>query len=483
MRVQRLALITLVSLWITFFLTMPSFAGSVTEDIPEYYSALEDQTIKVADVVGKAVVSISVEATEEVRRSERFPFPRQFEDDFFGMFFEDFFRDIPRRYQYKRQGLGSGVIINEEGYILTNEHVIADADEIKVKLFDGREFDAEVKGQDIRSDLAVIKINAEDLPVARLGSSEDLRIGQTVVAIGNPFSFAIEGSQPTVTTGVVSALHRALPSFETGGRSYTDLIQTDAAINPGNSGGPLVNLNGEVAGINVALITTTGGYQGLGFAISIDKAKKILQKLIKGEEILYGWLGVSVQDLNENLRDYFDIEEKGGVIIVQVFEDSPARAAGLKEGDLIIAVDGKQVERVRELVDTISGKEPGTIATLTILRDRRSMEVRVELGERPDDVRKFYGEEEEFSFRGMKVEDLTYQFRRMYRIETEKGVIITDIEPGSPAEEAGLRVYDIITNVEGREIDNAQEFNKIVEGIKGDCLVKTNRGFFVVKEE
>ncbi|HDN85752.1 MAG TPA: trypsin-like serine protease, partial [Candidatus Omnitrophica bacterium] len=274
---------------ISFFLLFNSSAQSIRD--------LEEATIKVAEKVGKAVVSISTVVRKKMGRWE---FEPPFEDEFFRRFFEEFFGEFPR--ERKEIGLGSGVIIDKDGYILTNEHVIQGAEEIKVRLPDGREFKAEVKGVDKRSDLAVIKINAHNLPVAELGDSDNLKIGQWVVAIGNPFGFAIESPQPTVTVGVISALHRYLPRIGKRERFYDDLIQTDAAINPGNSGGPLVDLNGKVIGINVAIITTSGGYEGIGFAIPINRAKRILGKLIRGEKILYGWLGITIQDLNEDLR-------------------------------------------------------------------------------------------------------------------------------------------------------------------------------------
>lgn len=440
--------------------------------------SLEEQTIRVAKKVGEAVVSITTETREG---GGYYSFP--FSDDFVRRFFEEFFGPLPEE-EYKRIGLGSGVIIDKRGYILTNEHVIGRADKIRVTLADGREFEAKVKGKDRRSDLGVIKIEAKNLPVARLGDSGELKIGQWVLAIGNPFRFAIEGNQPTVTFGVISALHRDLPSLGGRSRSYSDLIQTDAAINPGNSGGPLVNLKGEVIGINTAIITTSGGYQGLGFAIPINQAKRILDKLIKGEEILHGWLGISIQNLDENLKEYFNIKENRGVIIVKVFKDSPADKAGLKEGDLILSVDSQDINSTQQLVREITFRQPGTVTTLEILREGRLIRKRVVLGKRPEsleEVRRVVSSS--VSFRGMEVEDINFQLKRRYRLGEEEGVVITRIEPNSPAENAGLMVGDIILSIEGQPIRNKEEFLKITKHIKGDCLIKTQRGFFVVKEK
>lgn len=440
---------------------------------------LQKATISVASEVGKAVVSISTVVKERAGRNFYFSSPFGDEDDLFRRFFEDFFGEMPER-EYKRMGLGSGVIIDKDGYILTNAHVVERASQIKVKLSDGREFDAELKGKDSRSDLAVVKIKAHNLPVALLGNSDDIAIGQWVLAIGNPFGFAIENPEPTVTAGVISATHRYLPALGRRERSYDDLIQTDAAINPGNSGGPLVNLKGEVIGINTAIITTSGGYQGIGFAIPINKAKRILNKLIKGEKILYGWLGVSIQNLNEDLRSYFGIKEKKGVIIVKVYSNSPADKAGLKEGDLIITFDDKPVTTTRDLVRMVTSTEVNEKITLKIVRDGKERKVGVIIGKRPEE----FGEIEmagETTFRGMEVEDLTSLYKRRFGIRGNQGVVITYIEDNSPADKAGLRVGDVILKIEGHRIKDKETFIKVTSKIKGNCLIKTNRGYFVLK--
>lgn len=447
-------------------------------------STLETQTIKVAQHAGEAVVSISTEVKERVGGRYSFPFNDSQNDEFFRRFFKEFFGSTLPEREFRRMGLGSGVIIDKGGFILTNEHVIAGADKIKVRLSDGREFDAEVKGKDVRSDLAIIKIKANNLPVAELGNSEDLKIGQWVLAIGNPFGFAIEGSQPTVTVGVISALDRDLPALGRRDRSFTGLIQTDAAINPGNSGGPLVNLKGQVIGINVAIITTTGGYQGLGFAIPVNKAKRILKKLIKGEEILYGWLGVNIQDVNEDLKEYFKLKEEKGAIVVKVYDNSPASKAGLKEGDLLLSVDGKDIKSIKELVNIISNEDPGTKVKLNVLRNNRKLSINVILGKRPQDLDKLIEEaQSQAGFRGLEVENITSELKRRYRIVEKEGVIVTYVEPNSPADEAGIIASDIIIGVESKRITNKEEFLQATKGFKGDCLVKTNRGFFVIKEK
>ena len=450
--------------------------------------SLEEATIKVASDVGKSVVSISSVIKEKVAGGLRFGSPFEGpEGDHFQRFFKDFFGGLPER-ELERKGLGSGVIIDKEGYILTNEHVIAGATEIKVKLSDGREFDAEMKGKDKRSDLAIIKIDVKNLPVAKLGNSNDLKIGNWVVAIGNPFGFAIENPEPTITVGVVSALHRDLPAMERRQWGYGDLIQTDAAINPGNSGGPLVNLEGKIVGINTAIITTSGGYQGLGFAIPINSAKRILNRLLKGERILYGWLGVNIQDLNDDLRNYFRIKERKGIIVLKVYKDSPAEKANLKEGDLILTFADKPIKKTRDLVKMVSTSDVGKKIPLGILRSGKKMTVKVKIGKMPKDVEeieeldKLDGEAKS-SFRGVVVEDITEFHKRRFRIKADKGIVIVDIEEDSVADKSDLKVGDVIVKIERSTIGNKEDFDKVISKIKGDCLIKTNRGYFVLKDE
>jgi serine protease Do len=353
---------------------------------------MEDAIINVAKAVGPAVVSISTEHTQKLKGGgRRYYFRSPFgaspfgEEDPFRKFFDDFFGEMPDR-EYKQRGLGSGVIIDSRGYILTNQHVIDEADKITVTLSDGRDFKGVIKGQDARSDLAIIQINAHNLPVASLGDSDNLKIGQWVVAIGNPFAFAMQNPEPTVTVGVISALHRSLGRALGRDRDYNDLIQTDAAINPGNSGGPLVNIKGEVAGINVAIFTTSGGYQGIGFAIPINSAKKIIAKLIEGKKVTYGWFGVTVQDLTDELAKYFGPTDKNGALVVSVLENSPAQKAGIKESDIIKQLDNKAINNVRELLNAVGKAEVGRKVKVVVLREKKDMTLEIEVGERPENL-------------------------------------------------------------------------------------------------
>ncbi|MFH1519277.1 MAG: Do family serine endopeptidase [Candidatus Omnitrophota bacterium] len=465
----------IISLVVCILISLPLYAQGVSE--------LEKATIDVAASGGKSVVSISSVIKEKIGSNFYFGSPSEGFDDPFQQFFGEFFGGFPER-EYERRGLGSGVIVDKEGYILTNEHVISGASEVKVKLSDGREFDAEIKGADKRSDLAVIKIDAKGLPEIKLGNSDDLQIGKWVVAIGNPFGFAIDNPEPTVTVGVISALNRYLPALGRRDRGYDDLIQTDAAINPGNSGGPLVNLKGEIIGINTAIITTSGGYQGVGFAIPINKAKKILDKLFSGEKILYGWLGVTIDNLNDDLRNYFEIKERVGIIVLKVYKDSPAEESGLKEGDLILAFDGESVKTTRDLVRMVSASSVGKRIPLEVLRNGKEIKVLVKIGKMPkegEEIEEAEDASDKVSFRGMAVDDLTPFYQRRFGIKAEQGVVITDIEDDSAADKTELEVGDVVLKIENKQIDSKEEFVAVTSKVKGNCLIKTNRGYSVLK--
>jgi serine protease Do len=439
----------------------------------------ENAFVKVAEEVGPAVVSISTERKTMVRsRIYESPFGR---DDFFDRFFRDFFGEIPER-EFTQRGLGSGVIIDKDGYILTNEHVIRDADKITVTLTDGREFEGKVRGKDERSDLAVIKIEADSLPSVRLGDSDKARIGQWVIAIGNPFGYAVQSSKPTLTVGVVSALDRSLPVAMGRGRDYSGLIQTDAAINPGNSGGPLVNIRGEMIGINVAIFSTTGGHKGVGFAIPVNSAKEILDTLIEGRKVLYGWLGVSVQDIDDTLAEYFNLPDKEGVIIAKVLSNSPAEQGGLKEGDVIRRFDGKKIKDLKSLLHIVSRTEVGKNVVVRVIRDAKEIPITVNIGERPSEVDDYIDEAPtEQLWRGIEAVNITPEIARRYRVEQISGVIVINVESGSPADEAGIQPGDTIDSINNKPVGNIDDYQKITASIKGDALIRTSRGFAVVK--
>lgn len=466
---------------------------SIAADGPAEISKgnFEDAIEKVAGAAGKAVVSISTEHIERVggSKSRRYYFgsPQEspFDDDFMRRFFEDFFGGLPER-EFKQQGLGSGVLIAQDGFILTNEHVVSNADKITVTLSDGREFKAEIKGMDKRSDLAVIKISGRNFPFAQLGDSDSLRIGQWVVAIGNPFGFALQNPEPTVTAGVISALHRSLGRVARD-RDYGDLIQTDAAINPGNSGGPLVNLRGEIVGINVAIFSTSGGYQGIGFAVPSNLAKRIVSRLIEGKKIVYGWLGVTVQNLDENLTRYFGLDKKEGVLVSQVIAEGPAKKAGMREGDIIVKFDGAQISNVSGLLKAVGNAEAGKKARLELIRDKNPLTLEVEVGARPDNFEEVSvsgAQESQDYWRGLLVKELTPELAKRYNLSVQSGAVIAEVKPASPADEAGLMEGDVIFEINKAYIDSISAYNKAIKQAgDADTLIRTLRGYFIIKSE
>lgn len=444
--------------------------------------ASESAFISIAKEVYPAVVSIT---TVHVEKIGGFSYrPRgPFGEDFFDDFFREFFGGFPER-EYRAVGLGSGVIIDKEGYILTNYHVVegSEKDQVTVKLPDGREFKGAITGVDQRSDLAIVKIEAKDLPVARLGDSDKLEIGQWAIAIGNPFGFVLGDPNPTMTVGVISALHRTLPQTLETGRYYGDLIQTDAAINRGNSGGPLVNVNGEVIGINVAIFSTTGGYQGIGFAIPINTAKEVIDDLIKGKRVLYGWLGVKVQDITQSLADYFGLSDMEGVLVAEVLPDGPAFAGGLKDGDIIRTYEGEEVKNTQELIKRVSRTKVGKKVEVGVIREKKPLSLRVEIAERPTSLAELGGQAKPAVWRGLEVSEISPELARRYNLTETKGVVVTNIEMGSPAEEAGLREGDVINEIDRAVVENLSDYNRCISRAKGKTLVRTTRGYFILKE-
>jgi len=475
-------------IFILGFFYFLNFAGNPSQGLADptnFSTSIED----VAKVVGPSVVSIKTLTTEryQARRYGRNPS----EEEFFNQFFEDFF-GAPPDYEQKHGGLGSGVIIDKSGYILTNEHVIDAADQITVTLPDGRDFTAALQAVDQNSDLAVIKIEAPDLPVAKLGDSENLKIGQWVVALGNPYGNILSDASPTLTAGVISALHRALPRTSVRDIDYSDLIQTDAAINPGNSGGPLVNLNSEVVGINVALFSTTGGYQGIGFAIPINYAKNFVNQVIKGQPVVYGWMGLSLQDMNPQLAKYFGLASPDGALVVKTLADSPAQKAGLKESDIIISVNDVKIHNSTGLVKYIGQAPVGKEVSVGVVRDKKKITIPVFIEKRPDlsklpapngrPPEKKQNIPSSNEWRGLNVIDITDAMRKNFNAENLKGVLVADVLENGPAAEGGLRPRDIIIEVNRTPVKNIKDFNAAVANATGSTLIRTLRGYFVVEE-
>ena len=409
--------------------------------------------VEVAKKVQPSVVNVTTEKTITMKPWDRFG-----EDFFKGSPFEDFFRGFgfsPREkgkeYRQKQRSGGSGVIVDKEGYILTNNHVVEGAEKIKIRLNDGREFTATVKGQDSRTDLAVLHIKAKDLPVATLGDSDKLEVGEWAIAIGSPF-----GLEHTVTVGVISAKGRS--GLGTG--TYEDFIQTDASINPGNSGGPLTNIDGEVIGIN-AMIIQPG--TGIGFAIPVNMAKQILNDLIKQGKVVRPWLGISVQDLTPEMIEHFKVKEKEGVLVGQVYPGTGAEKGGLTSGDIIRSVDDKATKNVNELVKEIQKKKVGQKVKLNILRDGKEMTIEVVTTAMPDKPEMSQEKESEEKL-GARVQELTPQLAARYRISGIKyGAVVLSVEEGSLAEEIGLQEGDVILEINRKKIETIKDFEKAVK--------------------
>jgi len=375
---------------------------------------------------------------------------REFPDFFGDELFRRFFGDQPR--EFKQKSLGSGFIIDKEGYILTNNHVIEKAEEIKVKLSNKKEYDAQVIGTDPKTDLALIKIKAAGgLPVAHLGDSDTLEEGEWVVAIGNPF-----GLEQTVTTGIISAKGRVI-----GAGPYDDFLQTDASINPGNSGGPLFNLKGEVVGINTAIVA---GGQGIGFAIPVNMAKRLLPQLKKGK-VIYGYLGVYIQDLTPELAKSFGLKEAQGVLISDVIADSPAEKGGLKKGDVVLKYDGKEVEDRYQLTKMVGNTPVGKKVPIIVLRNKGQKTVWVTIKEVSEKEVAAAGptKPEETDRWGLRVQDINRALADQLGLPDDTGVVITSVEPGSPAEEGNLQAGDVIIEVGNNPIKDMADFRKYIE--------------------
>ncbi|MFO7559378.1 MAG: DegQ family serine endoprotease [Desulfobacterales bacterium] len=445
-------------------------AGTKTDDvqmIPESFSSI---------AANHTPAVINVRTVKNIKGGGRVfrhfsgrPFDRGMPGD---DFFEKFFGGRPDR-DFKQRSLGSGFIIDKDGYIVTNNHVVEDAEKIRVIMKDGKEFDAEMIGRDPSTDLALIKIKPEiDLPVLKFGSSSDLKVGEWVVAIGSPFGLA-----HTVTAGIVSAKGRVI-----GSGPYDDFIQTDASINPGNSGGPLLNMQGMVVGINTAIVA---GGQGIGFAIPVDLAKGIINQLKKHGSVTRGWLGVVIQDLTEEIADYYGIKEVKGAFVMEVVPGDPADVAGIKPQDIIVEVNGNTVESSRDLTGVIANIGVGEKVEITVIRNGKKQTVKVKVGKRQDDVIAS-GKNEQRDSLGIRVADVTPETARRLDIQAERGVLVTNVGRGSKSEKAGVMVGDIIMEVNRTPVNNTREYDREIQKVKSGETIqlfikRAESGFRVVK--
>jgi serine protease Do len=427
---------------------------TIPKEAVDILSKTNQAMVEVVAAVKPSVVNIS--STKTIKQpGMHSPFSN---DPFFKRFFNDKFNFFEMPREYKQSGLGSGVIVDKDGYILTNNHVVKDADEIKVKLSDEREFNGKVIGVDPKTDLAVIKIDSNHLPVIELGDSDKLQVGETIIAIGNSF-----GLSHTVTSGIVSATGRA----NVGIADYEDFIQTDAAINPGNSGGALVNIRGELIGINTAIFSTTGGYQGIGFAIPSNMAKVVMESLIKKGKVVRGWLGVTIQPLTPDLIKQFNLGDKNGVLIGDVVEDSPAEKAGIERGDVIVEFDGKKVEDVTNLRNMVANTLPNKEVMITIIRDRKPKTVNVKITEMPAEIQTL-SKTFDNRLKGIHVQGLTPEIKKNLNVPKRiTGVVITDIEDGSPAQDV-LMNGDIIMGINKKDIHNIKDYESVASSINSN---------------
>ncbi len=435
-----------------------SFANenTIEEDL-KYAKSLSNVFQYVAKNITPSIVNIkSTKKIKKMHNGNIMIDPRM--EHFFDFFGKDFFDNLNQNQEEDiQQGSGTGVIIDTDGHIITNNHVIENADTIEVKLFSGDTYEAKVIGKDPNSDLAVIKIKAKTLTPAKLGDSDKLEIGEWVIAGGNPF-----GLDNTITTGIVSARGRTL----SGGSKYEDYIQTDAAINPGNSGGPLVNLNSEVIGINTAIFSKNGGYMGIGFAIPSNMVKSIVESLISTGKVVRGWLGIGIQDLNKNLSKSFGYSDTKGALVGHIEEGSPAQKSGVKQGDIIIKINNEEIKDSNHLKNIVAINKPKKDVNLTIYRDKKIINIAVKLGELKSDEKGNIISNKDRSVLmeklGISLEELTKENNSKYNFKNNLGLIIKEVKSGSLGQLAGLSSGELIVNVNGTSINSIKDFEKIV---------------------
>ena len=449
-------------------------------------NSLEGKIIAVIEKVSPAVVSISTERTITYSGIGN---ERSFESPFgeFDEFFRRFFEYSPQR-EFHQRGLGSGMIISEEGYILTNEHVIHGVDEgsVMVALPDDKVYSAEIVGTDSESDIAVLKIEGDTFSHVILGDSDAIRVGQWSIALGNPFGYALselnKQYDPTVTVGVVSATGRAMQAAGAEGESktYADLIQTDASINPGNSGGPLVNIHGEVIGINSAIFSPTGSSIGIGFAIPVNKAKLLIDSLVKYGEIKWPWIGIYMQELTEELAEQFGIDK--GVLVADVIKDSPADQAGIEPGDVVVSVNDVAINAPVGLKEEVMKAAIGDMVEVQLYRNGEQLNLQVATAPRPEDItalrsgtpEKPAGEKASFTSQrlGMEVIDITADLQEQYELQEQQGILVTDVRVGSSAAEVGVAAGDVIKSVNHQPVTTVAEFEEILSEVSaGDSVL------------
>lgn len=459
-----------------FDLTENTSASDPSPDPPAAVMAPSSFT-EVAQKVSPSVVNIS---TERVVHRSGDPTFRHFEgpfgkDDPFKDFFERFFGEIPRR-QFKQRSLGSGFILDRQGHIVTNFHVIENADKIKVKLKNDKEYDAEIVGHDSKTDIALVKLKqGGSFHAVNMGDSDRLKVGEWVVAIGSPF-----GLEQTVTAGIVSAKGRVV-----GFGPYDDFIQTDASINPGNSGGPLVDMKGDVVGINTAIVSRSGGNVGIGFAIPINLARSIIDELKTSGEVVRGWLGVAIQDLSPELAEYYGVKDGKGALIGEVFPGDPADKAGLKPKDVIVEIDGKAVEDSRALSRRIAGVPVGKEIAVKVIREGDEQTFGVKIAKRTEEKETASGKQAEEEDLGMAVANLTRELAARFDLLETEGVVVVRVEEEGSAADAGVEEGDLILEIDHKAVKSLDDYISKVKNVKkGETvsfLVKRSRALVALQ--
>lgn len=466
---------------ITLSLVLLIFSTTIFAQLP-LTDQLESPFVQVVENIRKSVVNIQVEYEVKLGTSPGFPF----DDDFFRFFFPE----IPREPQSRKSyNMGSGFIFKKDGqevYIITNNHVVQNGEdgEITVTLADKAKYDAEIVGLDSDTDLAIIKIKVnkeEEVIVAPLGNSDEIKVGSWAIAIGNPFGQL--GLERTVTVGVVSATGRSNLNFGEDSPIYQDYIQTDAAINPGNSGGPLLNIKGEVIGVNAAITTPSRGNVGIGFAIPINLAKKVVNDIIEVGHVRRAYLGIQPQEVTAEIKESLGLEKVAGVLIAQVMEDTPAEKAGLKAGDVIIEFNEKTIPNVSKFMIAVANSKVGEKVPIKIIRKGKEKTLKVELTERNEEVlSQSKTDVKNEKWLGLEVAGLKSEFAKRHDIEAEYGVVVISVKADSPARKAGIEPGMVIMEIDDQKIENVEDFKKIVKEIEKDVVllrIKTSRNSYM----
>jgi len=461
---NRAALIVIVALAIVGLVALAPHLGFTSTSAPlwsERAVSVSPATVTPAPnwveltrVLKPAVVNISTKRVEQQTEMQN-PFGNNNspfgDNDPFQQFFKQFGERQPRR---TVRSLGSGFVINASGYIVTNNHVVDGATEIRVKFSDGREMTGKVVGRDPKTDLALLKVEATGLPTIALGDSSQLQVGEPVMAIGNPF-----GLEQTVTTGIVSATGRVI-----GQGPYDDFIQTDASINPGNSGGPLINGRGQAVGINAAIFSQSGGSVGIGFAIPINQAKSVVTELASTGKVTRGWLGVTIQPLTPELAKGFKVAEGTGALVAAVQDGSPAAAAGVKSGDVITDFDGHKIAHSGDLPKLVAATPVGRHVPITVVREGKTMslDIKVARMDEPGEATVAQNDESKGAL-GLSVETVTPSVSRELGLDRARGVVVRDVRSSSPADNAGIRPGDVITEVDHQPVADAAQMKRVLE--------------------